>query len=650
VFNGKLVPARGPVQRLMTSPGLDVCARCPAAGSIRQALNRAITLVGREFSLEDSCQLRFREGDCAALRAQWDSRKAIILRRSEGNTYDVLKQTLKSCDRFFDVACERCDKVSSAEARRKWQAHVAAEPPSDPASPASWSVDPMGELVLQVRKLVGTHWARGISRYRERCLVPDQNGCLETKGGEGGTLGTDPREYCPDTYALRVGVVKTKGKHRVVTMQSARLKGILRPVHECLYDFLSRKDWLVRGDVTKEHARRVFDDVRPGEEIISGDYENATGNIFVSVPSQIANLLAESPDLSLEEREALVESFRPENLHWVSKKGKSWPILRGSMMGNLLSFPILCLLNRACWKIARDLRFKGGGDKGGRRAVLINGDDIAFAGDATMYVLWRTVTSHFGLVVNEGKTGVSRERLELNSRTFKYVSGKLKALRKPVLSFLLPGPSPSCLLTAVWEGLKTFSPAGLRMGFLVMRNHIVDRDVSVLNIPPRLRRVLLKERWFRLALQRAPHVHEFGVKRAWPVVSRDFRPPREYLSIYDEANRESLREGVRRARGVKVQPWSSEVRPHCRNYRKVPVRRGRFAIIETWKWRWNAVVLRWWQSNQLPVEYLPNSNWVDDHPDLTVEWTLRIHHAVPPPPLFTVGIVDGWALWPNGLV
>jgi len=605
----------------------DVGARCPAAGSIRQALNRAIEVVEREFPRkeEGSRHVTTCKGvDCSALRAELSSRKATLLAGRSESVTRTMTQMLKSLDRFFDIPCPPCDKVAVSRARSLWQRDVATPVTFDPATPASWSEEPLSELARRVSRLVGTDWAKGIKECRDACLVPDQRGCLETPSGEGGTLAT--AHYSEDVYGLRVGTAKTKGKIRVVTMQSAKVKSVLRPVHDCLYDFLSRRKWLVRGELSKEHIQSVLMDREDGEDFVSGDYKAATNNIYLPAVETIVRVLAEAPSLSEEERTILLGSFASENLHWVSMNGVSHPILRGSMMGNLVSFPVLCLLNKACFDIVSSLRRKRTGVKRYRRPI-INGDDIAFAGDRQTYDDWVMVTGHFGLVVNEEKTGFSSRFIELNSRS--YDVERRGFLRKPVLSALLPGDDPSCLLSRLWEGLKTLSPGVLRYVIVMMRHHIQRRGVCLSGIPARMRRVLLKDRWFRAAVQVEPQVVSSGVKRCWPVVTRDFRPPPSHLRLYERMQRALLRLGVKLCRGVRVRPWECRLkkgrRPEVSSF-------GRLRLVTRWRWRWSAPLLNYWEACNLPVVELSQGQWEEDHPDLFSETVAEIESLRFPPP------------------
>nr|UYL94488.1 MAG: RNA-dependent RNA polymerase [Leptosphaeria biglobosa botourmiavirus 2] len=626
---------------------LEVGARCPAAGPIRQALKRAVRLVEMDFpSGKGHRQTSFRGQNCSSLRTELSDRKAALLVGRSGREFRTLSSALKSLDRVFDVECKVCDRVAANKARAEWQRMVATPVAFDPSSPASWSEDPLGELARRVRRLVGSDWAEGIEASRQACLVPDQKGCFEVERGLGGTLAVSDK-YCSreceerhsegdpchiprssDVYGLRVGVAKTKGKFRVVTMQTATVKEVLRPVHDHLYDFLSRRKWLVRGDLTKEHIKYVLDDRIDGEDFISGDCEAATNNIYLPAVKTIIDVLSESPSLSPKERELLVGSFSPDNLHWVSSKGRARPILRGSMMGNLVSFPVLCLLNKACFDIVSSLRRKRTGARSYRRPI-INGDDIAFAGDRQTFDDWAMVTAHFGLVVNKQKTGFSSRFIDLNSRTFDVEKNRF--LAKPVLSCLMPGDDTSCLLTRLWEGLKVMSPGALRTAIVTMRHEIARREISLSCLPPRMRRVLLKERWFRAALLREPCLVESGTARHWKVVSKDFRPAESHFALYERAQRKLLSIGVNLARGKIVVPY--KVKLGRSGSPEVAVPKARFRLRSEWCWRWTEPLLRWWERSGLPVRSLSRCAWEEDCPDLAFKIRVQLEFPGIPPPL-----------------
>jgi hypothetical protein len=345
-------------------------------------------------------------------------------------------------------------------------------------------------------------------RKRKRMgYVRDQQGCLDVRKSEGGTLADD--ESSKDVNVVRVGTAKTKGKYRVVTMQSAYVKRVLRPIHEHLYNYLSKFGWLVRGDVSSADFLRVLGGIKEGEDIISGDYESATDNIYLPAVQIIVEEVARAGGdlMTSEEREVLIGSFR--NLKWRSQSGRLYDILRGSMMGNLVSFPVLCILNKVCYDLTCDIQF-GGPERVLReekkRAARFNGDDCVFTGDDAFFRKWVEVTGWFGLVVNTTKTGTSRRFGELNSTVFDFKHSRFVA--KPYLSFLRKTSEPGEILTSTLEGIKHFSTSvQMWIVHVVMRYEIAVKGISANSIPhdrivwlPNL----LRKRWFRRAVEVGP--------------------------------------------------------------------------------------------------------------------------------------------------
>lgn len=469
---------------------------CSASRSLIKALNRAVQILSREFSLTQDQPL-IKGEDCSEVRVEWENWTAQIGCKFNGRREKRYLAAVKGCKRIFDFPCRSCDEKQATSARDVWRARVAEIPESGNRI----CKENCEQLKRSVRELV-SGWGMRLEENRKDGVtplrggdtyVPDQQGCLERMSIEGGTLSTGPDECSLDDSLLRLGTAKTKGKFRVVTMQSARVKRTLRPIHNTLYDYISSFGWCVRGDVTKEDFEAVERDLNKNEDIISGDYQAATDNIFLPAVQAVVEVLAEDERLSEEERKVLLGSF--ENIRWISKSGKEWSINRGSMMGNLVSFCVLCLLNKACHDIASINVY--GLKKGRCRIGRFNGDDCLFAGNRQLYLEWRRVTSLYGLVVNEEKTGVSRRWAELNSRTFDLRQRSF--VSKPVFSWLLPSRNkPGEILTSILTGIRDLKTSLQRwIVHVVMRHEICLRGFALSNIPSGWVRNLVKKKWFR---------------------------------------------------------------------------------------------------------------------------------------------------------
>lgn len=562
---------------------------------------------------------RFEGETCLSLRQEYEKEGKAVRHRHRKDRFRRrvrINSALSSLKRLFDRACA-CDKYYGGLAREEWKERMAA--PGLPVE-GSWCHDPLWLLKSHVRELCSGWGSRletarkgGLGEKREDGYVPDQQGCYELRSIEGGTLGVSESEYSLSNRAVRVGVAKTKGKSRVVTMQSARVKRVLSPVHNALYDYLSDFGWLVRGDVTKEDFEAVLGDVRPGERHISGDYESATDNIKSQAVTAIVEVLGEDPHLTEEEREVLVGSF--DNVYWRDPcTGECGPINKGSMMGNLVSFPLLCLLNKACYDICTDISF----GTGTRRIGRFNGDDCMFNGDLQFYQLWRTVTLTYGLLVNEQKTSFVKHYLELNSNTFECSSGRI--VDKPVLSFLRRKEDvPDDLLSDIFRGIGRLSKATIWWVISVpMRYEVSIRPISLSNIPKVWRKDLLKRRWFRDALHRdPPPVKEKGQERKVETVLGP--PPKErwYPLITGMVN-DSSEDHVKKWRGTKVLQHSVRIdRLGLKSlFRRLPPAYVR-PLGTQWSFLWPKSVWDFFYPYRDRILLTPretHKKWLTDHP------------------------------------
>jgi hypothetical protein len=173
---------------------------------------------------------------------------------------------------------------------------------------------------------------------------------------------------------------------------------------------------------------------------------------------------------------------------------------------------------------------------------------------------------------------------------------------------------------------------------VMYRAEIIRRGVCLSSIPSRLRRSLLKQRWFRTAavfqpsIVRSRPVEEKTlpcVERCWPVDSMSFRPPSSMEAVYGRLKEDATREGVRLARGVGVAP---PVRSALFREPKSLPKGAVVAFRVRWAWRWPRPVLDLWIRREYPVEWLdPRQRWADDHPDLTTEVTASFSVHIPPP-------------------
>jgi len=525
---------------------------------------------------------------------------------------------LKGTKRLFDITCQ-CDKKRSLGVKERWLERACGQ--------EATTARPVLEEVRFVARSILDGWkARGLRDV----TIQTQQGCAEMTVSRGGTLSVPfhwekplsvpCQSFCPDVRErkdvslCRVGVAKTKGKFRVVTMQGARAKRKLTRLHSSLYDYLSRRKWLVRGPVTAERFRAVCKDLKEGENLISGDYEQSTDLLHLDAVQTVVDVIADKCPRHM--AKILRESFRPS-----VQVGEDWlPVVRGSMMGNLCSFVVLCVLNRVCYSMAR--RACG---ESAQRPCLINGDDFLACGGGAFWEAWLTATASVGFKINKEKTMRSRRFAELNSTVFD--SKKDRTLRRLCYGFLssdvaLPRESVGPSLFDLLPQLGFPTAAWLVSTYLVRR--LLERVPPVVStVPPRWWRFLRKRWWFRriYVSGKAPNVDVQGLERVVPVV---YGPPlRETDAEIEDtiARCRGLIEGLtgNLFRGRVVRPEKRKVSRGklTGNHGKAKrIGRERVSLKRLWDWTILDYVVKNGRCGSL---WQSNFGWVDEQPGLV--WT-----------------------------
>jgi hypothetical protein len=232
---------------------------------------------------------------------------------------------------------------------------------------------------------------------------------------------------------VKVCAVRDGPKLRIVSAAKAS-QSALAPLHNSVYDHLSRFPWLLRGDAQDRHFSS-FGRVS-GEVFVSGDYEGATDNLSLAVYQEVIRSWGETathvPSSVID-----LAVMNSESIMWGGKRGVAKQ-RRGQLMGNYLSFPALCLVNYLTfrWLVPRD-----------DVPVRINGDDIVFRARPEEVSRWKAGVGAAGLVLSVGKTRVHERFFTLNSTLFSSKGRGAKMM--PFIraaAFLKKADSPAALV------------------------------------------------------------------------------------------------------------------------------------------------------------------------------------------------------------
>jgi hypothetical protein len=234
--------------------------------------------------------------------------------------------------------------------------------------------------------------------------------------------------------AVPVGLLEPL-KVRIITKMSWQLQ-LLRPVQKAMHGSLRKvPTYQLTGGVPVDICiNQVVGRLKHGERYVSGDYEAATDNLFLwttrcALSAMFEKMSFKFPDsfwLS-EEYEAHLKSLAYDSFEQLvlfpsQDEFKPFHVTRGQMMGNILSFPLLCVINAAATRVALN---KG-------RKFLINGDDVLFRATPVEYRRWKYITSRAGLKFSLGKNYYSRDMAMINSECYVWSKSSDKLERVPV--------------------------------------------------------------------------------------------------------------------------------------------------------------------------------------------------------------------------
>jgi hypothetical protein len=322
------------------------------------------------------------------------------------------------------------------------------------------------EYRLHLEKVLSKLFPRGwdARHYAKRVFshTPTSSSCLEYSRKKGGVqrflAEAGPswfQDAClaggdPSPHVVRYSIVRTGGKDRGVTVASGRHQ-LLAPLHRAIYDHISEQPWLLRGGARGKKFKSF--QTKEGEVFVSGDYESATDNLSTEVTEFILSfILGRSCSVPEGIKAQAMLSLRAQIQY---PGGRVVKQARGQLMGNFLSFPLLCLQNYLAFTyfVPRE-----------GVPVRINGDDIVFRCTPAEFDVWAEGVSTTGLTLSRGKTMVDRRTFSLNSSFF--FAGGARVHEVPVIRLkpvedTIPSPGDMAQFTRGWKGLAHSLVGGL---------------------------------------------------------------------------------------------------------------------------------------------------------------------------------------------
>jgi len=183
---------------------------------------------------------------------------------------------------------------------------------------------------------------------------------------------------------------------------------------------------------------------------VSGDYSGATDGVNISMTKSVhevfLSVAKEERGFSKNLREVLRSVLYEQLIFYPKFENPGFPqkefesLLKtlvqeginqtnGQLMGSVLSFPILCIINLLCYWMTFEEYFKVK-VRPQDLPVLVNGDDILFRTDEDFYQLWLSNIRKAGFTLSLGKNYVHQHVLMINSTMYYYTR---REVRDPIL-------------------------------------------------------------------------------------------------------------------------------------------------------------------------------------------------------------------------
>jgi hypothetical protein len=282
----------------------------------------------------------------------------------------------------------------------------------------------------------------GITRHEMFSVIPRET----FKAGKDGEIDHE-NEFDPSrddfneykgctrrTARVAPAAVLEPMKVRMITKPSAGLHTYLHRYQKSLWSWLYHHPsgfFALTGEpLRRDHLWPLVSNWQVGDKVVSGDYSQATDNlkgevseiilkkifdpIAFSHTTDYQNVLNSMLSTVICQEKAVLPKYGNayDNFGY---KLQNFVQRNGQLMGNVLSFPILCLANYIAYHISWEIYLGRDISPFGVPPVLINGDDILFKSNKEHYKIWCNVVTEFGFEPSIGKNFFSDEMLQINS-------------------------------------------------------------------------------------------------------------------------------------------------------------------------------------------------------------------------------------------
>jgi len=211
-------------------------------------------------------------------------------------------------------------------------------------------------------------------------------------------------------------------KVRVITKGPPMLNTVLKPLQIFMWSTMKEHPVfkLIGSWITMDYLSDSLGATLKGDfAFLSVDYKNATNELRGDLSKCCAEAISDCINLTSIEKELFIRALVDHLVVDPLNDKHSEPQQNGQLMGSIVSFPVLCLINAAILRLVRELDC----DREFKLAVsgvIVNGDDGLLKATPLGVRLWKTIGSFCGLKPSIGKVYYSKRFFNINSTTFEY--------------------------------------------------------------------------------------------------------------------------------------------------------------------------------------------------------------------------------------
>jgi hypothetical protein len=224
---------------------------------------------------------------------------------------------------------------------------------------------------------------------------------------------------CEDERAVQVHAVTEPLKCRLITKAPAFQTFGCHPLQKFIWKHLyTLKPFVLLGEPVTSLLLDKYIPLESGEFLTSGDYKAATDGLNINVTKLVMEYLIIRLNLDDTMANLARSILYEQRLEYPATSGVETCMQQnGQLMGSILSFPVLCIVNLLGYWISLD-KSKSTHTCLDDLRVVINGDDILFPCDDSQYSCWLTTIEHLGFKLSIGKNYTHPKVCTVNSQCF----------------------------------------------------------------------------------------------------------------------------------------------------------------------------------------------------------------------------------------